>query len=106
MNFVEIDPSWDYLMIPSNRPLHAIFADIVQHGVDHPNHGTDCSCMDQYSYEIKAHLHRALPEVQRFKAHEANEWGDGWIYDDESRSANFAARMRISHVLGMVVRSL
>lgn len=97
-NFVEVQPTWDYLMIPSERPLHAILADIVQHGVDYPTHGVDCSCMDRFSYEVKAHVNRVLPELEH---RDTGQWATL-----ETRDARMKAGWRIQHVLNMVTRTL
>lgn len=84
--------TWDYRWIPSNRPLWAIMQDIVDHGKDFPRHGPGCSCLDRFSYEIKRHISKAVPDIPE---------GTG----DEYKIA-MDARHRIAHVLGMVGRWL
>jgi hypothetical protein len=88
---ITINPTWDYCMVPTERPLYAILADVVHHGVDNPKHGTDCACLDKYIYELRAHVTRALPEMGE---------------DSESRQAYFAAGFRIAHVLRCITRHL
>lgn len=102
---VEVPMTFDYLVVPSDRPLHAILADVVQHGVDNPRHGADCACMDRFVYEIRAHVSRVLPEIVRVPA---EDW-DGTVYMAEeatSREANWDAKTRISGVLQMVTRNV
>lgn len=107
---IQVDHSGDYGMIPSRRPLYAVLEDIIQHGVENPTHGTNCACMDRFSYELHAHVSRALPEVQRVAVElDPREWhdpGDEWADVPESRCANLDARHRIAHVLTMVIRRL
>lgn len=82
---VVLDHTHDYRWIPSDRPLWAILEDIVQHGIDNPKHGIDCVCMDQYSYELKRHVSKALPVA------EERDW-----------ESTYDARFRIQHVLRRV----
>jgi hypothetical protein len=107
---VQVDHSWDYSMIPSERPLYAVLQDIVRHGVENPTHGTDCACLDTFSYELHAHVNRALPEVERVPVDlDPGEWhepGDEWADVPGSRDARMKAQFRIAHVLGMVARRL
>lgn len=98
LDLIKIEPTWDYMMIPSERPLYAILGDVVQHGVDHPTHGFNCSCLDEYVYEVRRHVHRALPGDQYYLA---EDW-DGSFYQErtrESREARMRADNRIAHVL-------
>jgi hypothetical protein len=109
---VKVDPTFDYSMLPSDRPLYAILTDVVQHGVDNPKHGTDCACLDKYIYELRAHVVRALPEIQRVQVEEwkltpeDDDDADGWREVPESRKARMNAIFRISHVLRCIKRHL
>lgn len=82
---IRIKPVWQDCLIPSRRPLWAIVSDVVAHGVEYPTHGTGCSCMDRFSWEIKAHLYRSLPTTQ---------------------AGAHLAKARINYIFGMVSRSL
>lgn len=86
---VFVPSSQDYGWIPSERPLYAILADVVQHGVDSPSHGVDCVCMDAYAYEIRRHVARVLPERAILEVDR----------DQDMRSMN--AGWRIAHVMRM-----
>ena len=39
------------------RPVAEIFSDIVEHGREHPDHGYNCACLDQYLRELKRAVH-------------------------------------------------
>lgn len=102
---VQVPSTWDYCMIPSERPLYAILADIVQHGVDNPMHGTDCACLDQFVYELRAHVNRALPDREYILR---EDW-DGTTFQDETRESREArqdAQWRVAHVLNSILRLL
>jgi hypothetical protein len=88
---VVIDPTWDFAYVPSERPLYAILEEVVQHGRDNPTHGTDCVCMDKFSYEVTRHVSRAVPP----------DTGEG----DDVHS-RLDGRFRIAHILRMVGNKL
>ncbi len=90
LRLVAVDPTHNYEYIPSARTLWQVLEDAVQHGVEWPSHGTDCACLDKYSYELKHHILRALPE----RTLEAYQNSDEWAKD-------FNARMRVKHLLRM-----
>jgi len=102
---IVVEPSWDYLMIPSERPLYEILEQVVAHGVNNPRHGTDCSCLDTYIYEIRRHVIRAVPEPEYVPA---EDWDGSPIREEtlRSRDARQDAHWRITHVLGKVTRSI
>jgi hypothetical protein len=90
---------WDW--IPSSRPLYAILAEAVQHGVDHPTHGYNCACMDNLIREVRVHVHRATPPY-RFGV-------DAHLTEDERNNAwleHLNALDRMRHILGAVSRGL
>jgi hypothetical protein len=95
-------------MMPSERPLYAVLEDIVRHGVENPTHGINCACLDTPSYELHAHVNRALPEIEKVWVDPREDLGEEGFFQDipSSRFANLDARMRIAHVLGMVARRL
>lgn len=105
---IEIDPTYDYLMIPSWRPFYAVLEDIVRHGIDNPKHGTNCACLDTFSYELHAHVNRALPEIKKVWVDPREDLGEEGFFQEvpSSRYANLDARMRIAHVLRMVAKRL
>lgn len=102
---IQVDHSWDYSMIPSRRPLYAVLEDVVRHGVDNPTHGIDCACLDTFSYELHAHVNRALPEIDRVLVKD-EFFGDEWQEERVSRDARLHAQWRITHVLRMILRRL
>lgn len=87
---MKISITHQYEYIPSARPLWEILQDVAQHGTDWASHGTDCVCMDKFSYELKHHILRALPERTEKTYTNSAEW-----------EKDFNARMRIRHVLRM-----
>ena len=44
-----------------DRTLMQILDDAVKHGIDHPDHGTDCVCMDNLIREIRRQINSVLP---------------------------------------------
>jgi hypothetical protein len=111
LELVDLEPTpGGRCFIPSARPLWKILGDIVQHGIDYPKHGTGCACLDDFAYEIKAHISRVVPEIEyrltELDPEEYHEPGDEWVEIPASRHARFDAAFRISHVLDMVRRSL
>lgn len=94
--------------IPSRRPLWEILADVVQHGEECPTHGMNCACVDTYIREVRQHLNRVIPEVERIPVPEEQQvpWDDNWTYDREQAEAARKARWRIIHVLNCVMRSV
>jgi hypothetical protein len=93
---VKIDHTHDYRFIPPDRPLWAILVDVVAHDDEFPTHGTDCVCMDQFAYEVRRHIGRALPATD-----DVATWTN-----TEKWSKAFGQRMRIRHVLRMAGRDL
>lgn len=92
---VDVPVSHDVCYIPSERPLYEILADVAHHQDEFPTHGTDCVCMDKFSYEVRRHVARALgPDDE-------DRWTDRTKYDKA-----FARRMRVRHVLRAAARSL
>lgn len=83
-----VEPSWEYSAIPSTRTLSDILMDAVQHGVDSPRHGSDCSCMDRLGYEIRRHVFKAIP------------------FDPDPTKEEYDARARVRHILRMALRSV
>ena len=53
---------WDVSFIPTRRLLADILADVVQHGLDYPSHGTGCICMDELPPgRIRLQVSKAAP---------------------------------------------
>jgi hypothetical protein len=109
---IKVDASYDYCLVPSERPLYAILEDAVRHGVENPRHGAGCACMDQITYELHRHVNRALPPDDLvWREADPEDPSDypqgGWLEETpDSREARFNAKMRIAHVLNMVIRRL
>jgi hypothetical protein len=78
----------DYSFIPSTRTLTEIIREAVQHGVDFPTHGEDCSCMDNLVREVRLQVNAALP-IKDLEAYTSSE---KW----EKR---FSAQMRAKLIL-------
>lgn len=96
LNLVDVPVVWDVSFIPSTRLLADILADVVQHGVDNPSHGTGCVCMDQYAREIRLQVSKAIPPDGRTTA---EDWAEG-VHE------RIEAKARIRHVLMMVERNM
>lgn len=93
------DPTWDLSFIPSDRTLADIMQDVVDHTAKFPSHGACCSCMDEYSREVRQHIGKAMPPDSR-------PLGDPWPgQSDPVIRARVMAHQRIAHVLGMVTRN-
>jgi hypothetical protein len=93
---IQVEHTWDMCYIPSERPLYAILVDVVQHGVDFPTHGSDCVCMDAFSYEVHRHVARALGPGRNLETYT----------DPVAWQKCFDARMRIKHILRMASNRL
>lgn len=76
------DTGFGWHRIPSARTLADILREVVDHGLENPKHGTHCSCMDAWVYELVPHVIRNIPD---------SDW-----------EAQFNARLRIGHVLRLV----
>lgn len=93
-------------LMPSERPLYAILGDAIQHGVDNPKHGTDCVCMDAVVWELRRHIDRVLPEVERHTI-EIPDCPEPTIHlNPQQWEANMKARQRIHGLLHALMRSL
>jgi hypothetical protein len=86
---VDIEPTYDYSLVPTNRPLWAIVQDMTDHAREFPTHGASCVCMDDFAREIKQQISRGLPP-------------DNGEAEDVHWRVN--ARHRVAYVLGMVER--
>lgn len=96
-------------VVPSRRSLWEILNDVVKHGEVCPTHGMNCSCVDPYIREIRNHINRVIPEVERIPVPEGDRqdpWDDSWMYDTAQLEAARKARWRIAHVLNCVMRSV
>lgn len=105
----EMKPNiWPRSYVPSARPLWTILADVVAHGEQCPTHGMNCACVDPLIREIRQHLNRVIPEVERiYLADDEESWGpDNWTYDPVQAEAARKARWRITHVMNAVMRSI
>jgi len=91
---VDVPVVWDVSFIPSNRLLADILAEAVQHGVDYPDHGINCSCMDQYAREIRLQLSKAIPPDGRTTD---TDWA-------EPIQERLNAKARIRYILDLVLR--
>lgn len=99
----------EYSFIPSERPLYQILLDVTDHPKEYPTHGLCCSCMDRYSYEIRRHITRAVPDVTKIwhdPAPEVGEFDPYFTYDKEEYTRMMDAKTRIHHVLYMVMRAV
>lgn len=94
--------------IPSRRPLWEVLADVVAHGEECPSHGINCACVDKYIREVRQHINRVIPEVERILLPEEERvpFDDNWVYNREQAEAARKARWRITHVLNAVMRSV
>jgi hypothetical protein len=93
-SIVSVPVVWDVSFIPSTRLLVDILADVVDHGHQHPSHGINCICMDQYAREIRLQLSKAIPPDGRTT-------DTDWAAPIQER---LNAKARIRYVLDMVLR--
>lgn len=107
---IRVEGEWwrlPHCLVPTNRALWQVLMDAVQHGVDKPTHGADCSCMDSIIWELRRHIDRALPEVERTVEHDPHAPEDPTIrYDPRQWEANMAARQRVHVVLQRLARDI
>lgn len=45
------------------RSLEEILSDVVQHGKDNPNHGFNCTCMDQFIREVRDQVKSVIADT-------------------------------------------
>lgn len=72
------------------RPVMEILEAAIQHGVDNPEHGINCACMDSLAWELRKHLPPVIdlpPSI--------DEW-----------ERAFDARSRIKWLLNLMARHL
>ena len=93
-NLIDVPVVWDVSFTPSRRLLSDILADVVRHGEEHPTHGINCICMDEYSREVRLQLSKAIPPDGRTT-------DTDWAQPIQKR---LNAKARIQYVLGMVLR--
>jgi hypothetical protein len=67
---IKVSTSWQYCMIPTNRPLWHLLQEVVRHSYQFPTHGADCVCMDEFIRQMRISVDRVLPtrEAEREKA--------------------------------------
>lgn len=94
LNLVQMPANWDVSSIPTTRLLATILEDVVQHGIENPEHGVNCACMDKAAHEIRLQLSKAIPPDGRTTD---TDWAQP-IHDRVN------AKARIRHVLDMVLR--
>lgn len=92
---VGVVPTYDMSYIPSTRTLADIMQDAVRHGITHPTHGSDCSCMDNYVRELRQHISKAMPPDTNYEE-----------MTPEDRHARLDARDRIGGILHRLWRNL
>jgi hypothetical protein len=92
MVFVPIEHQ--YCRVPSRRTLSEVLLEAVNHGTAHPNHGTDCICMDDLIREVRAHAFRVIPE-RYFTSTKDDNW-----------ERRIDALSRVGYILHAVVRGL
>lgn len=110
LDLVKATQSWRMDYLPSRRTLAEILLDVVAHGETCPSHGMNCACVDEYIREIRQHVNRVVPEVERVMIPE-DEWcspdaDDNWTYDRVQAETSRRAKHRIYHVLSCVLRGL
>ncbi len=110
LDAVKADHTWSMEYLPSRRTLAEILLDVVAHGEVCPSHGMNCACVDQYIREIKQHVHRVVPEMERITLPD-DQWcsadrDDNWTYEPVKAEAARRAKHRIYHVLSCVLRAL
>lgn len=106
---VSIEGDWwrlPHCLLPSRRTLAEILVDAVQHGVDNPRHGSNCSCMDTVVWELRRHIDRALPEVQSRTEADPYSPEPTVRYEPNQWEANMAARQRVYAILAALGRNL
>jgi hypothetical protein len=105
---IKTEPEWwrlPHCLVPSSRTLAEVLVEAVQHGVDNPTHGANCSCMDSLVWELRRHIDRALPEVQR-RIDNAGTPDEAVRYSPAEWKANMNARQRLHSLLTALTRSL
>jgi hypothetical protein len=67
---IKVSTSWQYCMIPTNRPVWHLLQEVVRHGQQFPTHGPDCVCMDEFIRQMRISVDRVMPtqEGERAKA--------------------------------------
>ena len=93
---VDVPVVWDVSFLPTRRLLADILEDVVQHGINNPEHGVNCSCMDAAAREIRLQVSKALPPDGRTT-------DSDWSQPIRDR---VMSKARIKHVLNMVLRGL
>lgn len=91
---VDVPVVWDVSFIPTRRLLADILADVVTHGLNNPEHGFNCTCMDAAAREIRLQVSKALPPDGRTT-------DSDWSQPIRER---LTSKARIKHVLDMVLR--
>lgn len=95
---------YEYSMVPSMRTLAEVFADAVQHGEEYPRHGTDCTCMDNLIRELRVHVYRATPPVDKVRQ---PDYGPGeYTYNQEQLHNRWSAQARMRHILRVLMDGL
>lgn len=69
--------------------LRSILRRAVEHGMDYPDHGTNCACLDPIIRELYAEVDAAIPRP-----------------DGANVRARLDARWRISYILGVISRRI